>query len=139
MLTVVTLYLGGVNANRYAKFRRYVVHLMYRCVSETANLKESVMLVTDEYMDGQTDGFGLVGRIWVRISPKGDQALRLRREGDRQTDGRMDLQTYGPTDVQTDVCTNIFPLFSTGLRPLCGRCPKMWLVTLYLGLTVFPE
>ena len=26
-------------------------------------------------------GFGLFGRIWVRIGPKGDEALKMRRGG----------------------------------------------------------
>ena len=33
-------------------------------------------------------GFGLFGRIWVRIGPKGDEALRIGQGG--RTDGQMD-------------------------------------------------
>ena len=33
-------------------------------------------------------GFGLFDRIWVRIGPKGDKALRM--GGGGQTDGRTD-------------------------------------------------
>ena len=54
-------------------------------------------------------GFGLFGRIWVSIGPKGDKALRMGRKG-------------GHT------CKNIqkdrFSLCSTGLRALWCRCPK---------------
>ena len=50
-------------------------------------------------------GFGLFGRIRVRIGPEGDKALKMGQAG---RDGRMDR----------------FPLCSTGLRPLRGRCPK---------------
>ena len=38
-------------------------------------------------------GFGLFGRIWVRIGPKGDKALRM--EGDGWMDRWMDRQTDG--------------------------------------------
>ena len=48
------------------------------------------------------------------LGPKGDEALRVGQGGG--TDGR----TYGRTDGRTDR----FPLCSTGLRPLRGRCPK---------------
>ena len=51
-------------------------------------------------------GFGLLGRIWVRIGPKGDEALRIGRGG--------------RTDVRTD---GQIPLYCTGLRPLRNRCP----------------
>ena len=33
-------------------------------------------------------GFGLFGRIWVRIGPKGDEALRM-GGGDGHTDGQI--------------------------------------------------
>ena len=46
------------------------------------------------------------GRIWVRISPKGDEAL------------------MGGTDGRMDVWMDRFPLCSRGLCPLWGRCPK---------------
>ena len=36
-------------------------------------------------------GFGLFGRIWVRIGPKGDKALRMGQGG-------TDVRTYGRTD-----------------------------------------
>ena len=42
-------------------------------------------------------GFGLFGRIWVRIGPKGDEALRM-----GGTDGRTDGQTDGRMDGRTD-------------------------------------
>ena len=51
-------------------------------------------------------GFGLFGRIWFRIGPKGDEALRVRRGG---------------TDVRTD--RQIFPVFYRTLSPL-GPLPK---------------
>ena len=41
-------------------------------------------------------GFGLFGRIWVRIGPKGDKALRMGQGG------RMDGRTYVRTDGRTD-------------------------------------
>ena len=44
-------------------------------------------------------GFGLSGRIWVRMGPKGDKALRM---GQGETDGRMDGWMDGQTDGQTD-------------------------------------
>ena len=54
-------------------------------------------------------GFELFGRIWLRIGPKEDEALRMVVGGkDGLMDGRMDR----------------FPLRSTGLCPLWGRCPK---------------
>ena len=69
-------------------------------------------------------GFGLFGLdlahfSWIKaillgfgpysldLGPKGDEALRVGQGG-------------GRTDVRTDR----FPLCSTGLRPLQGRCPK---------------
>ena len=46
--------------------------------------------------------FGLFGRIWVRIGPKGDKALRMGRGEwtDRWTDGRMDGWTDSPCVLQ---------------------------------------
>ena len=46
-------------------------------------------------------GFGLFGRIWVRIGPKEDKALKMGRGGtDVRTDGRTDspcvLQDFVP-------------------------------------------
>ena len=46
-------------------------------------------------------GFGLFNRIWVRIGPKGDKALRMGLGGtDVRTDGRTDspcvLQDFVP-------------------------------------------
>ena len=43
-------------------------------------------------------GFGLFGRIRVRIGPKGDEALRMGRGG--RTDGRMDGWTDSPCVLQ---------------------------------------
>ena len=62
-------------------------------------------------------GFGLFGRIWGRIGPKRDEDLRMGR-------GRGDEWTNGRTDGRMDARTDRFPLCSTGLRPLRGRCPK---------------
>ena len=42
-------------------------------------------------------GFGLFGRIWVRMGPKGDEALRMGQGGGR-TYGRTYVRTYGRTD-----------------------------------------
>ena len=47
------------------------------------------------------------GPYSLDLGPKGDEALRMGQGGGR---------TYGRTDR--------FPLYSTGLRPLRGRCPK---------------
>ena len=43
-------------------------------------------------------GFGLFGRIWVRIGPKGDKALSMGCGG--QTDGRTDGETDSPCVLQ---------------------------------------
>ena len=58
-------------------------------------------------------GFGLFGRIWVRIGPKGDKALRM---------GRGRGQTYILTDVRTDrfpcVLQDFVPFEAAALLPL---------------------
>ena len=54
-------------------------------------------------------GFGLFGTIWVRIGPKGDEALRMRQGG---------------MDGHTDVHIDRFALHSTRLYPLWDRRPK---------------
>ena len=53
-------------------------------------------------------GFGLFGRIWVRIGAKGDKTLRMGQGGWMYgrtaicTDGRMDRQTDGWMDGWMD-------------------------------------
>ena len=61
-------------------------------------------------------GFGLFCRIWVRIDPKGDKALKM-RQGGGWTDVRMDRRTHIWTDGQ------IPPVFYRTLSPL-GPLPK---------------
>ena len=61
------------------------------------------------------------GRIWTILLGFGPYSLDLGPKGDKAeggvgVDGRTDVRTYGRTDR--------FPLCSTGLRPLRGRCPK---------------
>ena len=43
-------------------------------------------------------GFGLFSRIWVRIGPEGDEALR--KGGDVRTDGWTDGRTDSPCVLQ---------------------------------------
>ena len=45
-------------------------------------------------------GFGLFGRIRVRIGPDGDKDLRMGLGGDRRTDRRTDGQTESPCVLQ---------------------------------------
>ena len=47
-------------------------------------------------------GFGLFGRIWVRIGPEEDKALRIGQGGwkDRQMYIRLDRQTDSPYVLQ---------------------------------------
>ena len=54
-------------------------------------------------------GFGVFGRIRVRIGPEGDEALRMGQGG---------------TNRRTDGWTDRFPLCSTGLCPLWCHCPS---------------
>ena len=58
--------------------------------------------------------FGLFGRIWARIGPKGDKALRMGQGG---TDGRTYVRTDGRTDGQ------IPPVFYRTSSP-SGPLPK---------------
>ena len=57
-------------------------------------------------------GFGLFGRIWVQIGPKGDEALRM-GWGDERIEGRMDRWTDSPCVLQDFV-----PFGAAGLLPL---------------------
>ena len=59
-------------------------------------------------------GFGLFGRIWVRIGPKGDEALRMGQGG---TDGRTDVRTDGRTDSPC-VLQDFVPFGAAALLPL---------------------
>ena len=64
-------------------------------------------------------GFGLFGRIWVRIGPKGDEALRMGRGGmDVWTDGR----TYGRRDGQIPP---VFHRTSSPSEPLPKKKEKL--------------
>ena len=42
--------------------------------------------------------FVLFGRVWDRIGPKGDEALRMGWGGDGHTEGHTDGRTDGRTD-----------------------------------------
>ena len=64
------------------------------------------------------------GRIWTILLGFGPYSLDLGPKGDEAEGGagggQMDVRTYGRMDGRTEG----FPLCSTGLRPLWGRCPK---------------
>ena len=47
--------------------------------------------MSNEIEDPVLLGFGLFGRIWVRIGPKGDEALRMGQGG-------TDVRSYRHTD-----------------------------------------
>ena len=57
----------------------------------------------------------LFDRIWVRIGPKGDEALRMGWGG--QTDGRMGGRTDGRTDSPC-VLQDFVPFGAAALLPL---------------------
>ena len=63
-------------------------------------------------------GFGLFGRIWVQIGPKGDEALRM------GLGGGTDVRTYGRTDGRTE---NL-PILQDFV-PYRGRCPAIIKIT----------
>ena len=61
--------------------------------------------------------FGLLGRIWVRMGPTGDEALKMEWVGgDRHTYTYMDRS----------------PLCATGLCPPLGRCPKTVILVIFI-------
>ena len=67
-------------------------------------------------------GFGLFGRIWVRIGPKGDEALRMGRGG--RTYGRTDVRTDGRTDSPC-VLQDFVPFGAAAQKP--ARCKAKFL------------
>ena len=61
-------------------------------------------------------GFGLFGRIRVRIGPEGDKAQRM---GQGRTDGRTDGQTNGQMDRRTNKqISSVFNTTSSPSEPL---------------------
>ena len=75
-------------------------------------------------------GIGLFGRNWVRIGPKGDEALMMRWGGDGRTYGQTDGRTDGQTDGQTDrnspcVLEDFVPFRAAALLPINFNTHKL--------------